>query len=398
MMAADRVPHVLFIDDSELTSQLELERNLGQHDVNVRLRPPEEAIESDLRWADVVVVDYFLTNWPERDDTASVARAPRDGLAAAASIRSALLPPLTERGPGSPAPRAVAFALWSGNLKEASFDLPEVVLPHVFSRENNIEWAFRREELLADEGARQVALLAYAVQALPERWPREAPLAEEQMFAMLDLGTGEETSGEKFWIADARRQALDCRPPLHELSERSHGLVLLRWLLHRIFPYPCFLFDELQLCARLRVDALEGGHTDVDSLYRTLAPYEYTGMLAGFRGRRWWRAGVEDWLFTATEGQSGSPGEVASIAKCHGALVTKTWVRPVVVIGGDLARSSTFAEVEQTVRVRPDDWPPFADDAFALRDEARVDPGLRDLVDPADRPLLESAPMPDGSE
>jgi hypothetical protein len=83
---------------------------------------------------------------------------------------------------------------------------------------------------------------------------------------------------------------------------------------------------------------------------------------------------------------------VAALARSHGAVTATQWLRPVVVIGGDLARSSTFVEVEETVRVRPDDWPVFADDAFARRDEARDDPGLRALVDPVDRPLLDATP------
>lgn len=391
-------PHVLFVDDSDQMELGELRRLLQPHQVRVRLRHPEETLMVDLDWADLVVVDYFLLSWAERDDIDSVARKPCDGLAAIASMRSVLLPKLSERLPGTVPPRTVAFALWSSNLKEATFELPEVVLPHVFSRENNLEWAFRRDDLSQEQGNRQIALLAHAVKDLPDRWPSEPSRAEQQMLILLGLTSNNENSGDAgtgLWRNDARDEVLNCRPPVHELSERSHGLALLRWLLHRIFPYPCFLLDEQQLCARLRVDALEGGSASEASLAEVLLPYKYSGMLAGFGGNRWWRSGVEDWLFNETDGQSGIPSIVAELARSHGATASRSWRRPVIVLNGDLSRSHKFAEVEQTVRIRPDDWPVFADDAFALREQAVEDPTLRALVQPADQPLLDPAAIVD---
>jgi hypothetical protein len=155
--------------------------------------------------------------------------------------------------------------------------------------------------------------------------------------------------------------------------------------------------DEQQLCVRLRVDALEGGEINGPSLVEALSPYQYSGMLAGFGGNRWWRSGVEDWLFNQTEGQLGSPLAVAETAIRHGAVASRSWLRPVIVLNGDLERSTEFAEVDKTVRVRPDDWPVFADDAFALQDVAREDPTLRALVQPADRILLNSSNADDAS-
>jgi hypothetical protein len=118
-------------------------------------------------------------------------------------------------------------------------------------------------------------------------------------------------------------------------------------------------------------------------------------MLAGFGGNRWWRSGIEDWLFNETDGQSGVPSIVAELARRHGATTSHAWRRPVIVLNGDLSRSREFAEVEQTVRIRPDDWPVFADDAFALREQAVEDPKLRAMVQPADQPLLDRAAIVD---
>lgn len=195
------------------------------------------------------------------------------------------------------------------------------------------------------------------------------------------------------WIDQARADVLDCRPPLNELSERSHGLVLLRWLLHRILPYPCFLLDEQQLRARLRVDALtppEAQGPDDSPLAADLRPYEYSGLLRDFAGQRWWRSGIEEWLYDVTDGRAGDAREVARVATDRGAVRHREWLRPVVVTTGDLARSDELVEVEETVRIRPDDWPPYADDAFARIEEVNRDPSLTVLVDPADRDLLTS--------
>lgn len=379
-------PHVLFVDDSELADPARLRELFEPAGIASRLRHPESTNRSDLEWADLVVVDYFLSNWSERDECDSVARAPFDGLAVASTMRSALLPVLTDRTPGVVPDRTVAFALWSSNLKEASFDLPAVVLPHVFSRENNLEWAFRRSDVEGGDGVRQIAVLARAVCELPHSWPTNRSGAEHQLFAMLGIYEVEEST---YWMLDAKSDVLGCRPPMHELSARSHGLVLLRWLLHRIFPYPCFLLDEQQLRARLRVDSLTGGTVANVGLLESLDPYVYTGVLSEFAGRRWWRAGVENWLFNETSGESGNPRAVLAVALRGGATVRGQWLRPVIVINGDLERETEFFEVEATVRIRPDDWPVYADDAYALRSAAAADPALAALVDIADRDLID---------
>lgn len=390
-MTTDTQPHVLFVDDDTGVSPGSLSTLLEPHDVTTRLRHPEEVVVSDLRWADLVVVDYFLTHWPERNDSPSAARAPMDGLAVAATLRSRLLPPLGERGLGAAPDRAVAFALWSAHLSEASFELPEVVLPHVFSRENNLEWAFERNQLLTPAGGRQLSTLATAVKSLPERWPGRRGDAENQLWQLLSLN---DDDGE--WVASAKEEVLDCRPPLHELSERSHGLVLLRWLLHRIMPYPCFLLDELQLSARLRVETLSDGGDGASRLLSELEPLEYHGTLHSFSGRRWWRAGIEDWIYGVTSGDAGNSRAVAAAAILMGAGTSREWLRPVISINGNLSRSTTFAEVEETVRIRPDDWPPYADDAFTLRTSAQTDQSLRSLVEPTDRYMLEDPIAMDG--
>ena len=381
-MKAAMTPNILFVDDNASTTPQLLRKTFEPHGLEVKLAHPENVVDLDLQWADVVVVDYFLTEWPERDASESAARAPADGLAVAATLRSRLLPSFNDRFPGALPGRPVAFALWSGHLSQATFELPDVVLPHVFSRENNLEWAFARTDLLTEKGGAKLAALAFTVKDLPEAWESAVSSAEDHLLSALRLDSGAD------WAASAREDVVNSKPPLHELASRTRGMAIVRWLLHRILPYPTFLIDERQLRARLRVEALSGQGEDSSPLLEALESVRYKGALASFAGPRWWRAGVEDWVFTQTAGQAGDPRAVASLATALGATTSREWLRPVIVLDAELRPRDEFVEVEDVVRVAPDDWPPYADDAFASRIEASQDPSLRRLVHSSDRALL----------
>lgn len=382
-------PHLLFVDDTSDASEGTLRELFRSEDVDVRLREPENLTIRDLRRANLVVVDYFLSEWPERNASAP-ARAPQDGLAVAANLRSQLLPALPDRALGVGHVPPVAFALWSAHLQEATFGLPAALREHVFARENNLEWAFSRESIMSGDAVFQLADLARAVHRLPDRWPgrQNGDAAIEALLKLLDLPSTDSLA----WLERGRDQVLSSCPPVFELSERSHGLAVLRWLLHRIFPYPTFLIDHQYLKARLRVDVLPN---DAGApLWDELRPARYTGILGRFGGDRWWRAGVENWLWNATGGQSGDPRVVAEHAISLGATAERQWRQPVVVIGPDYLREVSPVELEETVRIRPDDWPLYADSPFAKLTTAREEPRLVALVDAADWHLLGE---PDGT-
>jgi len=386
-------PQLLFVDDTSVTSEHTLRELLTPEGVDVRLRHPENLTMRDLQRAHLVVVDYFLSDWSERDESAP-ARAPRDGLAVAGNLRSLLLPKLGGREMGPDEVPPVAFALWSAHLQEATFELPEALREHVFARENNLEWAFSRESITSGTAVPQLADLARAVHLLPEQWPsRENGLdAIDALLSLLDLATTSLVP----WQERGRDQMLSCHPPVFELSERSHGLVILRWLLHRILPYPTFLIDRQYLQARLRVDALPD---DADApLWTELGRARYTGILRRFGGDRWWRAGVESWLWRATDGQSGDSQAVAALAASLGATAERPWRQPVIVMGPDYRRGTSPVELEETVRLRPDDWPPYADTAFAERSAAQEAPRLGALVDTSDRHVLDDPDLADDSD
>lgn len=387
--AQPREIRTLFVDDDDSSNKRAQISELASFGINGRLLHPEEIEDEDLNWAHIVVVDYFLTHWEERNAIHSPARRPFDGIAAIASMRSSLLPDLDERGRGAPL-RPVAFALLSSHLSEASFDLPASVVGHVFARENGIEWAFGRSEIGTRLFGTQLADLGAAVQHLTDGLPWNADAAPNELDRLLGLVEGRGGEPPARWIDQARDEVLACHPPIHELGARTHGQVMLRWLLHRVLPYPTFLINEQQLCARLRVDALAaGGAPHPSHLETALKQVEYTGALRHFGGRRWWRAGVEDWLYRETKGNSGATDTVSSLATSLGAQRSTEWRHPVVVIDETLAARAKFEEVDQVVRVLPDDWPVYADSAYAAISDVLSSDFLRSLVAPDDRDIVE---------
>lgn len=373
------VPRVLFIDDLEGVSRAAVEVSFRDESVETKLLHPETVEAEDLAWADLVVVDYFLNDWPERDDVLSVSRAPRDGLAIVASLRSSLLPERSEVETADPPSRPTAFAVWSTNVDYASFGISDQVLPHVFARENTLEWVFKRNDLLAPQGVQQVMELGSAIRAVGAlSWGGvEAP---ESLRQLLNLNT--KTS----WCERAESDVLDCRPPIHELARPTVGMSVIRWMLHRILPYPCFLLDEVDLMARLRVEDLD----QEGALNNALEPARYRGALSEFLGPRWWRAGVESWLWDETAGQPSDTRSLADVAERLGAVPRPGSQTMVRVVDPGLGRSDELTDLSGVVRIRPDDWPTYADDAYATVESVVSDPSLFRLVDPDDRYLLQS--------
>jgi hypothetical protein len=62
----------------------------------------------------------------------------------------------------------------------------------------------------------------------------------------------------------------------------------------------------------------------------------------------------------------------------------------VVVLDADYAPREDPVHLADAVRIRLEDWPPFAEDAWVSIADARGDPRLRDRVLPLDRPRLEA--------
>jgi CheY-like chemotaxis protein len=347
------------------------------------LYEPDELTADALAGNDVVLVDYDLTDWEVAVRAAEPACSPADGLALAAVLRSRLTP---DYHGGRP----VAFALHSSQLHRIGGDLDQEVREHAIARVHNLEWVFDKQAAedavpLAD----RVAGFASAVRSLPEAWPDDP--AEAQKAVQRLLGWSPDLpAAELAWD-----HVMRCHPPLHELSLATGGLTCLRWLAHRILPYPCFLLDRLHLAVRLGVDPKELA-ADADKskdLFAALADHAYRGALPQLVGSRWWRASVEAWLWDLG---AGSPleGEAlhVELERIAGRRLGRLEVdNPVVALDERYRPLPEPAPVAAAVRIQPDDWPPFADDAWTTLELVGEHPRLRDQVVADDRDLIADA-------
>jgi hypothetical protein len=329
---------------------------------------------------------------------------PLDGLALAAVLRSHVensdnLRPL--------------FALHTGYINRLTPDLPADVGEHVAARLNNLEWVFRKTDPATSAAFESEILEAPLVSpyllatgpTLPARIRALASVAQDTT-DWVDLGPDSvENAVAEFlaipatveWFGTGYQDVRGCHPPLFELAAETRGLAFLRWMLHRVLPYPCFLIDSQRLALRMRIR-----HEDLLSLLSGSASFaeafdsvRYSGALSGFVGPRWWRAGVEATLF---ELAGGDLFDLAAMEQSLNDLANRDleYTPPghVLNIGPDYQPASTGPR-SWSVRISPDDWPSFADQAFASIDDVRSEDLLRRLVEVDDLPLVEEPPDAD---
>jgi hypothetical protein len=368
------VARILLIDDHP--EQLELlARSFGG-----LVRRPDDVDEEELSNVDLFVVDFVLNDWPGRDRADNPLLQPLDGRALVEVIRSH----------AGNATRPVGFVLTTGEPDRLANGLGAEKRESVLARLNNLEWVIAKDTL-PDDFARQVSELAAGIELLPAAWPDLSGEAMREVVCGL-LGLEEEHP----WADVAWDSIFECHPPIHDLSVSSHGLAFLRWLAHRIIPYPTFLIDELHLSNRLglTVESLRAELTTGGGLSQALAPMNYRGMLGALSGRRWWRSGVEFALWEWTEGDPFSRQRLFAALQQRAAtkLVALPEADAVVCLDEEL-RPGGVCTSARAVRVQPDDWPAFAEPAWAaieLLDSGNA-PYLRSLVLPLDEPRL-SAP------
>jgi hypothetical protein len=355
-MTTSTKPFVLHVDDVPDELVLWKEAVELQGSIEIAVCHPQEVTEAILERASLVLVDFKIEWWPERENTRGIALKPPNGLAVLATLQEWAQELNPER------PRA--YALYTAVLGDVARDL--VRQPHLVARAHNLEWIFEKSgaDNRTEERARRVAELAGAVSRLPPSWPGAATaLATKALHSWLSL------RGDVRWFEAAAREIVRCRPPIHEFAEHTHGIGVVRWALHKILPYPTFLLDEAHLAARLRV-SLESLRAVVDSpeFNSFFGTALYHGQLSSFLGRRWWRAGIEQAIFDAT---ADSPGDLSALRKVLTHNVPGIQVeqasRLFPVLGEHFKTKDKLATEQAVVEVRPDDWPPFADEAWALR-------------------------------
>ena len=367
-------PSILVIDDKPdpLNSQFALGLN-GR--ATTYVVHPQDVEMSHLDDVDLVLVDYRLDSWLERDDQ-PVSLSPATGMALAVVLREHI-----DRSQNN---RLTAFALHTGRLREIRGRLSSETAQHVFARLNNLEWVFTKEEpCLYDH----ILLLADAVRQFPNEWPKDSDSSTSTVRRLLALDENANWS-DRCW-----HDVLDCRVPIHELTTGRHGILFIRWLLHQVLPYPCFLWAEHWVAARLgiTVDALHKVLEGNSVLAKELESMRYSGILAGFLGDRWWRGALEDYVWIAAGNQADRQLLRKELTERAGMDLEPIDANPAVVcVGKDLQPTDQVLSPMTAVTLHPDHWPPFADSAWMDIEELRENLDLRSMVDPLDLHRVES--------
>jgi hypothetical protein len=373
------MPPLALIVDDEPEGEHYVVRDLKRFGMDAAVLHPRDVTEMSVQRATVIAVDEYLTNWAERDEAPPALR-PADGIALAAIFRS-------QAESAAPPTARVAIVIRTGDLQRLSSGLPQATAEHLVAAERDVDWVFPKASLANEpDTSARLASLGHAVASLPSftEQPDVGPLAALGAW----LGLKDET-----WAAAALRDVEDCRPPIHDLAEHSGGRSVLRWLAQRVLPYPGFLIDDARLAVRLGVtrSAVSRVLAGKSRLSAELSSTRYSGALADFLGDRWWRAGINDFLRReAGESVLGSDAIANVLTRLAGRRLERLDIgRPVLCLDEDLKPIEVPTDVESAVRVLPDGWPSWADEAWMEMSTLVADPSLLRLVAPSDRGRVE---------
>lgn len=157
-------------------------------------------------------------------------------------------------------------------------------------------------------------------------------------------------------------------PPLQELTDWTQGIIIVRWLAHRVLPYPCFLVSSSYLAARAGVQVDSLVHSVSDLPTNPFSEAIYRGALDKLVGLRLWRSEVERILGLQLGPASLDPSAVrlmlselegTDLQPIHSA--SGLYVETVDDTG---AYGHHVHSMDDVVTVRIDDWPDYADLAY----------------------------------
>jgi len=363
-------PFVLVVDDDPTQEAFAL--LLSQHGVEAKHVLPGDLTSADLDRASLVLIDEFIENWPGREAVKDeVGLFVRDGVALAGVLRSGL----DGRGPApdaSPTPKSTALALRTAHLDVLAAGTPGYIRPMSIANSHDLEWVAEKVTTTVEA----LAALASAAAALPGEWSNPAePAAQLQWLAL----------GDSSWRDGAIAQIELCRPPWSVVAATSAGRRWLSWFLQRILPFPTFLVDDLRAASYLglKPSALDAVANGASELAELLKGAEYTGQLATFAGRRWWRAGIAAVKTLALETAEGRMADdiARAVVALHGSeLDTLNLRHPVFQIDADYRVIDEPLEITDAVRLQPDDWPSYADDPWLATASIDVEQALAALI------------------
>lgn len=383
-MADTELPRIIIVDDEDAQSHL-----LGLGDrAESRARHPNDVEAEDLDWADLVLMDFRIEHWDERDAIDQVALCPPNGLALAGVLRE-------HADSQNGGDDYTAFAIHTGHVAEVSNRLHTTNrAAHVVARLNNLEWVFDKAH---QERFKRSTELGSAVRVISSSWKEvERGGVDAALERLLGL------SNEVPWHSRAFDDVVLCQVPLSEFSAGTNGLLFLRWLLHSILPYPTFLWAEQWVAARLRITpASLRAVLDADSdLATEINACRYEGILSSFLGNRWWRAGVEQYAWgIRAEGARDPDAFHKKIEERAGVELERLEIAsPVVCIERDLSPAGELCSLEDAVRMVPDLWPAYAGTAYATIESVTDDPEFAAVVHPLDRERVAGDENDDDSE
>jgi hypothetical protein len=365
---------VVIVDDDPraVEGQAAVLRSEG---LGATVRTPDQLIMEDLRVADVIAVDQFIYWDTLPAHPQNIAFWPRDGFAIGAVLESHL------RNEGL----RTAVVLRTGELEKLAANLPKHARIPLLAAQRGLDWILIKGD---PHEAAKLGHLAAATSALAPFM--QGDVAWEEGADWLGLP-------QSPWREVALAEVQVCRPPEHAVATYTTGTAWLRWFAHRVLPFPTFLASDLRAATVMRMDVAQfvALVNDQDSaLGKRIRSLQYTGHLGGLVDRRWWRAGLDALVDEVLDGASESGGELSALSlgymAMHGSSIEMLAVEnPVVVINVDYSDTG-IADVEECVRLAPDLWPVFADDAWALRSEAVEDVELAAMVSRGDRHRLQS--------
>jgi CheY-like chemotaxis protein len=359
-------PRVLLIDDQseEVEPIISLLQEAG---VEALYAHPGEVRKTDLCSSSLVLLDLDLGRSSEPEIISGKAE---DGLALAAVLRRE---PCVTRPNSAP----IGFALLSGKLDQLANPFPPQNRTHLLAKHHNLEWVFLKTD---GDRVRRIVSLANAISQIPKEWGDGIQSMDEIAPALGIVRAAD---------FDACVEAIErCHPPIYEFTEWSHGLALIRWLLHTVLSYPCFLWDASRVAARLRIRPQSFEEILKSSSFAAVIDYaRYVGVLRDFAGRRWWRHRIEKFVWDLTDGDSQNASLIRErLSSVSGAKVERAATdQPVVCLDEDYQPLSHACSVQTAVRVQPDDWPAFADAAWMPIELVNQRPHLRMLVTKEDQ-------------
>ena len=369
-------PCILIVDDYPDRNHRAIIAGLGDS-AEILVLHPEEIDTSNVLTSDLVLVDYKLEFWPERDTLGCISLKPKTGMSLAVILRE-YVDDVGDTG------HITAFALHTALLGSVRGRLPSLTAQHLIARLNNLEWVFPKNYRRRFE---QILILANAIQEIQFIWPENEDDSSVTLKKVLAL------QEKKAWANRCWREVRDCYSPVYELSSGTHQIQLVRWLLHQVMPYPCFLWDKYWVAARLQISVKEfcrvvKGECE---LAKDLNSMRYSGLLSGFLGERWWRGAVEDYVWKISNPPNSTKKLNNALNERTSVILNSIEANPAIVcLDQSLLPKEKFSSPADAVRLQPDHWPAFADPAWMKIQDIEDDPALMAIVNPLDLAKIEN--------